>query len=119
MGPKEYAGAFLILNSHGGIREGWLRALGYHTGHWEIGLLAKRVAEEVQAQGGIPFAAHVSDPCDGRSQGTTAMFDSLAYRNDASLVMRRLARSLPTEGDWDRNLRQKYARNDDGVSRDS
>ena len=46
--------------------------------------------------GGIPFAAHVSDPCDGRSQGTTAMFDSLAYRNDASLVMRRLARSLPT-----------------------
>ena len=38
----------------------------------------------------------MSDPCDGRSQGTTAMFDSLAYRNDASLVMRRLVRSLPT-----------------------
>ena len=97
--PKNMLGPqFLILNSHGGIRaeDGSPIALGYHTGHWEIGLLAKSVAEEVQAQGGIPFAAHVSDPCDGRSQGTTAMFDSLAYRNDASLVMRRLARSLPT-----------------------
>ena len=53
-------------------------------GHWEIGLLVKRAAEEIKSLGGIPFAAHVSDPCDGRSQGTTAMFDSLAYRNDAS-----------------------------------
>ena len=45
--------------------------------------------------GHIPFAAYVSDPCDGRSQGTEAMFDSLAYRNDAAMVMRRLIRSLP------------------------
>ena len=93
LGPQ-----FLILNSHGGVRaeDGSPVALGYHTGHWEIGLLVKRVAEEIKNLGGIPFAAHVSDPCDGRSQGTTAMFDSLAYRNDASMVMRRLARSLPT-----------------------
>ncbi|MCL5099471.1 MAG: YjhG/YagF family D-xylonate dehydratase, partial [Candidatus Omnitrophica bacterium] len=34
-------------------------------------------------------------PCDGRSQGTTAMFDSLPYRNDAAQVLRRLVRSLP------------------------
>ncbi len=97
--PQDFLGPqFLILNSHGGIRkeDGSPIALGYHTGHWEIGLLAKRTAEVIKAQGGIPFAAHVSDPCDGRSQGTTAMFDSLAYRNDASLVLRRLARSLPT-----------------------
>src|SRR4029077_1240841 len=46
--------------------------------------------------GGLPFAAHVSDPCDGRTQGTTGMFDSLPYRNDAALVLRRLVRSLPT-----------------------
>src|SRR5581483_11749379 len=32
----------------------------------------------------------------GRSQGTTAMFDSLPYRNDAASVFRRLIRSLPT-----------------------
>jgi putative YjhG/YagF family dehydratase len=97
--PKDFLGPqFLILNSHGGIRseDGSPVALGYHTGHWEIGLLVKHAAEELKKLGGIPFAAHVSDPCDGRSQGTTAMFDSLAYRNDASLVMRRLARSLPT-----------------------
>ena len=50
--PKNMLGPqFLILNSHGGIRaeDGSPIALGYHTGHWEIGLLAKRVAEEVQA----------------------------------------------------------------------
>jgi xylonate dehydratase len=46
--------------------------------------------------GAIPFAGFVSDPCDGRTQGTTGMMDSLAYRNDASLVLRRLIRSLPT-----------------------
>src|SRR5690606_26610600 len=43
-----------------------------------------------------PFAAYVSDPCDGRSQGTTGMFDSFPYRNDAAIVYRRLIRSLPT-----------------------
>lgn len=97
--PKEMLGPqALILNSHGGIRapDGSPIALGYHTGHWEIGLLAQTAARELKGMGVVPFAAHVSDPCDGRSQGTTAMFDSLAYRNDASLVMRRLVRSLPT-----------------------
>ena len=29
-------------------------------------------------------------------QGTTGMFDSLPYRNDAAIVFRRLIRSLPT-----------------------
>jgi dihydroxyacid dehydratase/phosphogluconate dehydratase len=43
----------------------------------------------------LPFAAAVSDPCDGRSQGTTAMMDSLPYRNDAAVVLKRLIRSLP------------------------
>ncbi len=97
--PREMLGPqVLILNSHGGIRkpDGTPVALGYHTGHWEIGLLAEAAAKESKRLGAVPFAAHVSDPCDGRSQGTPAMFESLAYRNDASLVMRRLARSLPT-----------------------
>src|SRR5205807_1869411 len=35
-------------------------------------------------------------PCDGRTQGTTGMFDSLPYRNDAATIFRRLIRSLPT-----------------------
>ena len=88
---------FLILSTLGGIRadDGTPVALGYHTGHWEVGLLVREAALELDRLGGLPFAAHVSDPCDGRSQGTTGMFDSLPYRNDAALVLRRLVRSLP------------------------
>lgn len=94
LGGKE----FLMLSTHGGIRDrdGTPIALGYHTGHWEIGLLLEAAAQVFKAAGAIPFAAACSDPCDGRSQGTTAMFDSLPYRNDAATVFRRLIRSLPT-----------------------
>ena len=70
-------------------------ALGYHTGHWELELLVRRAAETLREQGALPFAATCSDPCDGRTQGTTGMFDSLPYRNDAAMTMRRLIRSLP------------------------
>ena len=94
LGGKE----FLILSTHGGIRapDGTPIALGYHTGHWEVGLLMEAAANEFKAAGAIPFAAYCTDPCDGRSQGTTAMFDSLPYRNDAATIFRRLIRSLPT-----------------------
>jgi len=97
--PKQLMGKqFLLLSTQGGIRQddGTPIALGYHTGHWEIGLLMKEAALEISAHGGIPFAGYVSDPCDGRTQGTVGMFDSLPYRNDAAIVLRRLARSLPT-----------------------
>jgi putative YjhG/YagF family dehydratase len=88
---------FLILSTQGGLRapDGKPIALGYHTGHWEIGLLVQAAAEEFRRLGVIPFAGYCSDPCDGRTQGTTGMFDSLPYRNDAALIFRRLARSLP------------------------
>jgi xylonate dehydratase len=89
---------FLMLSTQGGIRasDGKPIALGYHTGHWEIGLLMQAAAQELVALGGLPFAGFCSDPCDGRTQGTPGMMDSLAYRNDAAVVLRRLARSLPT-----------------------
>ncbi len=88
---------YLLLSTQGGIRapDGSPVALGYHTGHWEVGLLMQAAAEEITKLGGIPFAGFCSDPCDGRSQGTTAMMDSLPYRNDAALIFRRLIRSLP------------------------
>lgn len=88
----------LILSTQGGLRgeDGTPIALGYHTGHWEVGLLVREAAEELDRLGALPFAGHVSDPCDGRTQGTTGMFDSLPYRNDAAIVLRRLVRSLPT-----------------------
>jgi xylonate dehydratase len=87
----------LILSTQGGIRgeDGKPIALGYHTGHWEVGLLMRAAAQELVQHKRIPFAAYCSDPCDGRSQGTTAMMDSLPYRNDAAIVMKRLIRSLP------------------------
>src|SRR5215510_4189649 len=89
---------FLMLSTQGGIRapDGHPIALGYHTGHWEIGLLMQAAAGEFDQLGCLPFAGFCSDPCDGRTQGTTGMMDSLAYRNDAAIVLRRLARSLPT-----------------------
>ena len=88
----------LILSTHGGIRapDGTPIALGYHTGHWEVGLLVEAAARELKSLGAIPFAGSCTDPCDGRTQGTTGMFDSLPYRNDAATVFRRLIRSLPT-----------------------
>ncbi len=87
----------LIVSTQGGLRaeDGRPIALGYHTGHWEVGLLVKAAAEELARLERLPFAAAVSDPCDGRSQGTTAMMDSLPYRNDAAVVLKRLIRSLP------------------------
>ena len=97
--PRRLAGRdFLVLSTLGGMRapDGTPIALGYHTGHWELGLLVEAAATELTGLGANPFAAYVSDPCDGRSNGTTAMLDSLPYRNDAAMVMRRLIRSLPT-----------------------
>ena len=96
--PAEVGRAqYLILSTQGGLREadGSPIALGYHTGHWEIGLLVRAAAETLRGEGVIPFAACCSDPCDGRTQGTAGMFDSLPYRNDAAITMRRLIRSLP------------------------
>lgn len=88
----------LILSTHGGIRaeDGTPIALGYHTGHWEVGLLMQAAARELKSHGAIPFGGYCTDPCDGRIQGTTGMFDSLPYRNDAAAVFRRLIRTLPT-----------------------
>lgn len=88
---------FLILSTLGGHRKenGTPAALGLHTGHFELGELVNEAADTLRRNGAVPYAAYVTDPCDGRSQGTTGMFDSLPFRNDAAVTMRRLIRSLP------------------------
>ena len=93
LGPE-----ILLLSTHGGLRadDGTPIALGFHTGHWEVGLLVAEAARELKSLGAVPFSGACTDPCDGRTQGTTGMFDSLPYRNDAAVVFRRLIRSLPT-----------------------
>src|ERR1700726_3416873 len=70
---------FLILSTHGGMRaqDGTPIALGFHTGHWEVGLLVAEAARELRNRHAVPFAGACTDPCDGRTQ-------------------RRLMRSLPT-----------------------
>jgi putative YjhG/YagF family dehydratase len=89
---------FLILSTHGGVRaeDGTPIALGFHTGHWEVGLLVAEAARELKSLCAVPFAGACTDPCDGRTQGTAGMMDSLPFRNDAAMVLRRLMRSLPT-----------------------
>lgn len=52
--PGELNGKqYLILSTQGGIRneDGSPAALGYHTGHWEVGLLMKAAAEELSSRG--------------------------------------------------------------------
>lgn len=90
---------FLILSTHGGLRaeSGEAIALGFHTGHWEVGLLVAEASRELKALRTVPFAGACTDPCDGRTQGTAGMLDSLPFRNDAAIVLRRLMRSLPTK----------------------
>jgi xylonate dehydratase len=89
---------FLILSTHGGLRaeSGEPIALGFHTGHWEVGLLVAEAARELKNLHAVPYAGACTDPCDGRTQGTSGMLDSLPFRNDAAIVLRRLMRSLPT-----------------------
>ena len=89
---------FMILSTSGGIRneDGETLALGLHTGHFELIDMGIAAANELKNLKSVPFAAFCSDPCDGRTQGTTGMLDSLPYRNDAAQVFRRIARSLPT-----------------------
>ena len=119
LGGPEY----VIVSTMGGLRgdDGEPIALGYHTGHWEIGLLVREAAETLRAHGAIPFAGYCSDPCDGRTQGTTGMFDSLAVpqrRGD------RHAPADPLAADRERrarhrDLRQGTARDDARARRDA
>src|SRR5688572_28592279 len=51
LGGKE----FPILSTHGGLRapDGQPIALGYHTGHWEVGLLVEAAARTLSGAGAI------------------------------------------------------------------
>jgi len=52
---------FLILSTHGGMRaeDGRPIALGFHTGHWEVGLLVAEAARELKLQPGSVAVAVV------------------------------------------------------------
>ena len=91
-------GDVLIVSTRGGLKDaaGNTLAVGLHNGHFDLDIQVGEAARTFKEAGAVPHAVYVSDPCDGRTQGTTGMFDSLPYRNDAAMVMGRLIRSLPT-----------------------
>ena len=92
-GKKE----FLILSASGGLRDadGSPTALAYSTGQFEPIRLVEEAAREIKRLGAIPFASFVTEHCDGRMQSNAGMMDSLAFRNDAAIVLRRLIRCMP------------------------
>ena len=109
---------FLILSTQGGIRaaDGRPIALGYHTGHWEVGLLMKAAAEEISAANCIPFAAYCTDPCDGRTQGTPGHDGQPALPQRCSPDFSE-ADSLPADPEGSPggcHLRQRASGHDDG-----
>ncbi|MDW8038025.1 MAG: YjhG/YagF family D-xylonate dehydratase, partial [Thermoguttaceae bacterium] len=61
---------YLMLSNLGGIRapDGRPVALGFHTGHYELGMAMEAAAQEFAQAGAVPFAAFCTDPCDGRTQ---------------------------------------------------
>lgn len=99
--PADVARAsFLILSTRGGLRaaDGAPIALGYHTGHWEIGLLVRAAAEEFRRLGRVPFAGFCSDPCDGRTQGSSirnAMVVHAAFGGSTNLLLHVIWRRIP------------------------
>ena len=85
-----------IITTQGGfaLHDGTPIAYGAHTGNHEIWRQTVAAAKRFSALGVLPRSAYVSDPCDGMTQGTTGMFDSLSWRNDAAVVMGRQIRSF-------------------------
>ncbi len=93
-GKKE----ILILSASGGLRDmdGSPTALTYSTGQFEPIMLVEEAARELKRLGAIPFVSFVTEQCDGRVQSNVGMMDSLPFRNDAAIVLRRLIRNLPS-----------------------
>ena len=81
--PDALGGAqYVIVSTMGGVRSdhGEPIALGYHTGHWEIGLLVRGAADALRANGAIPFAVYCSDPCDGAKMVSLARIGNYEVR---------------------------------------
>ena len=105
---------FLIVSTQGGLRDadGSPIALGYHTGHWEIGLLVRAAAETLRAEGGLPFAVYLqrslrrAHPGDG---GHVRQPPLPQRRRDHHAASHPLA-AAPGRRHGDRHLRQGAAR---------
>ena len=65
---------FLILSTQGGIRadDGTRSRSGYHTGHWEVGLLVRAAAEELESSSGCPSPLLSATPATAARRGRPA-----------------------------------------------
>src|SRR5688500_6513583 len=56
---------YVIVSTMGGLRgeDGSAIALGYHTGHWEIGLIVRAAAETMRTADAGTFSSYVCDRC--------------------------------------------------------
>ena len=72
---------FLILSTHGGLRaqDGTPIALGFHSGHWEVGLLVAEAARELREPacdsvcGDVYRSLRWADAGDGGDAGLAAV----------------------------------------------
>jgi hypothetical protein len=109
---------FLILSTQGGLRapDGTPIALGYHTGHWEIGLLVQAAAEELRRLGANPFAGYCSDLVTAGRRAPPEC--STAYRLATPPLFRRLADLAPPQRRcWGSRHATRGCRRYDGGSR--
>ena len=110
---------FLILSTHGGLRaaDGTPIALGFHTGHWEVGLLVAEAARELRRLRAMPFAGACTDPVRRPHAGHCghARLAALSQRcRDGAAPSHALAAAAPRRARR-RHLRQGPARDDDGA----
>ncbi len=109
---------YLILSTHGGLRaaDGTPIALGFHTGHWEVGLLVAEAARELRAHHMHPVRRSLHRPVRRPHPGHRrhARLAALPQRRGhrpapphalAAHAQRRHRRS---------HVRQRPARHDDG-----
>ena len=115
LGGKE----FLMLSTHGGIRapDGSPIALGYHTGHWEVGLLVEAAAACVQVggRGAICRSVHgsVRRPIAGHDGDVRQ--PAVPQRRGDGLPPADPIAADPARRPGRRDLRQRTAGDDDGA----
>ena len=65
---------YLIVSTQGGLRaeDGRPVALGFHTGHWEIGLLVRRAAETLREEARSPSPSTAATPATAGPRGRRA-----------------------------------------------
>ncbi len=116
-------GNYLILSTHGGVRapDGTPVALGYHTGHWEVGLLGGRSRSHDRAHGrdSVCGGVHRSVRRPHRRARRHVRQPALSQRCGWHISPIDSISADAPGSPRHRDLRQGTARDDDGPRRDA